>query len=192
MTASPTSDVHYIQMPLGAWPTDLARLLAGVPWAHRVEARAEAFMAAQPLRYTYGQGPGERTYIAGPLCAGVDQVLTVANGMLACLVGPTWGRLNGAFLNRYDGERNQLGWHADDAPEMDPTAPIAVVSFGAVRMIEWKLREGGEVHRQELVDGSLFVMPPGFQSAHLHRIPKAGYRCGPRVSITLRRFLESA
>ena len=35
---------------------------------------------------------------------------------------------NVCFLNRYDDQRNHLGWHADDSPEMDHDHPIAVVS----------------------------------------------------------------
>lgn len=178
----------YVQMPIGAFRTDLARLLSEVPWVARVEARREAFMAETPLVYTYGSRTGVRTYVARPFTAGVDQVLAAANTMLESL-HPGWGRLNGAFLNRYDGERNALGWHEDAAPEMDHTAPIVSVSFGATRRIEWRELGSEKVHAKDLEAGSLFVMPPGFQSTHQHRIPKCGFRCGPRVSITLRRFL---
>lgn len=183
------ASIRYIQMPLGVWKTDLRRLLAEVPWEDRVEARREAFMAETPLSYAYGRPPGTRTYVAVPFAAGVDQVLVEVNRALQS-VEPGWGRLNGAVLNCYRGDRNALGWHADDSPEMDMASPIAVVSFGATRPIEWRSREpNAEIHRLDLVDGSLFVMPPGFQADHDHRIPKCGFRCGPRASITLRRFL---
>lgn len=87
--------IHYIQMPLGVWKTDLRRLLAEVPWEDRVEARREAFMAETPLSYTYGRGVGVRTYTAAPFAAGVDQVLVEVNRALrrrADLGLPLWVR----------------------------------------------------------------------------------------------------
>lgn len=41
-----------------------------------------------------------------------------------------------------------------------------------------------------LKDGSLFIMPRGFQKTHLHRIPKHDKPCGWRISLTFRRFIN--
>ena len=40
-----------------------------------------------------------------------------------------------------------------------------------------------------LEEGSLFVMPVGYQSTHFHRIPKHDRPCGWRISLTFRSFL---
>ena len=39
-----------------------------------------------------------------------------------------------------------------------------------------------------LQNGSLFIMPPGYQDTHLHRIPKHDRPCGWRISLTFRSF----
>jgi alkylated DNA repair dioxygenase AlkB len=38
----------------------------------------------------------------------------------------------------------------------------------------------------KLGHGSLCLMAPGMQDAYQHRIPKAGFVCGPRISLTFR------
>ena len=102
--------------------------------------------------------------------------------------------LDVCFLNLYMDQSNALGWHADDSHTIDQNQPIAVVSFGAEREI-WIKSKGdkGEVpseNRQLLKNGSLYVMPAGFQSEWLHKIPKCDKICGPRVSLTFRKFLS--
>jgi alkylated DNA repair dioxygenase AlkB len=46
-------------------------------------------------------------------------------------------------------------------------------------------------HRIKLEDGSMFIMPPGYQDTHLHRIPKHDRPCSWRISLTFRSFTES-
>ena len=170
----------------------LQRLLDEVPWLRVADTRSEFFMADAEVSYTYGRGRGERTYTSQPYCAGVRELRDRLNEELArgCFYP-----LNVCFLNRYDHEREHLGWHADDHPGTDHTRPIAVVSFGQARKIQWRLTSQanglpfpGEVHEELLEDGSLFVMPPGFQQQYQHRIPKGGRKFGPRVSLTFRAF----
>jgi alkylated DNA repair dioxygenase AlkB len=199
----------FYQAGLSFPSTNLARLLSDLPWENRTELRREAFMADVPYSYTYGRGAGQRTYTAAFWAGGVDDVCQRVNAILACSFG--WGPLNVCFANSYLHERHALGWHADDHEGTDHTRPIAVVSFGQAREI-WYREVGlvgelcacgsGErrgtcgkhpspVYRQLLEDGSLFVMPPGFQAGHQHRIPKGDRMMAPRVSLTFRAFQES-
>lgn len=158
--------------------------LMGLEWLSVTEARKEYFMSDVPRSYTYGSGVGARTYSSRPysLTVGAIQDLLNKDGL----------SYNVCFLNRYDTPQNQLGWHADDSPEMDPSHPIAVVSFGAEREIFWKpIEHKGEIPpewRRRLEHGSLFVMPAGFQDLYLHRIPKSDRACGIRISLTFRRY----
>lgn len=159
--------------------------LLKLPWLQVTEARKELFMSAVPRSYTYGEGRGERVYDSQPFDQVVEDVW----------VQLKWSAVAGyniCFLNRYDDQHNQLGWHADDSPTMDHGHPIAVVSFGAAREIWWKKQgEKGVVpkeQRQVLGHGSLFIMPAGFQQLYFHRIPKADRPCGVRVSLTFRRY----
>jgi alkylated DNA repair dioxygenase AlkB len=96
------------------------------------------------------------------------------------------------FLNRYDNEKMWLGWHADDSSEIDSNHPIAVISFGAEREI-WvkKMDYKGEIpveNKFMLNNGSLFVMPAGYQKENLHKIPKWNIPCSTRISLTFRKF----
>lgn len=192
------------------------RLIAEVPWLRVAETRSECMMAHGPVEYTYGKGRGVRTYSSTPFAAGVRECMADLNEVFA---KTGWGPVNVCFLNRYDHEREHLGWHADDHRGTDHSRPIAVVSFGQVREIwyRWSCPHclgagrlasmhgdgesvacptcGGvkpEVRRQALGDGSLFVMPPGFQATHQHRIPKGDRKMTTRVSLTFRAFLDQA
>ena len=86
----------------------------------------------------------------------------------------------------YSGNENFLGWHTDNGPEMDQEHPIAVVSYRAPRFIYWKNKGYEVIHKQLLGNGSLFIMPKGFQKDHLHKIPKHNCECKGRISLTFR------
>jgi len=164
--------------------TVLASLLQ-LEWLSVTEARSEYFMSDVPRSYTYGKGEHAREYHSQPYSPEVAAIQDRLNVVLLC-------RFNVCFLNRYDNQKQQLGWHADDSPTMDRNHAIAVVSFGAEREIWWKLQtEKGVVpaeQRQRLGHGSLFVMPPLFQDSYFHRIPRADRQVGTRISLTFRRY----
>ena len=99
-------------------------------------------------------------------------------------------RLEVCFLNGYEHQRDQLGWHADDSPEMDDTRPIAIVTLGAERDIWFAPKEDrSNPERVKLGHGSLCVMEAGMQDTHVHRIPKADRVVGPRISLTFRGYV---
>lgn len=144
------------------------------------------------ISYTYGEGRGKRTYTSVEANYGVSALMERLNKDLEDFgMGP----MNGCFLNRYDDHRKALGWHADDFERMDHSRPVCVVSFGEAREIWWRPNGAtGETppeRRQLLEHGSLFIMPPGFQHTHEHRIPRGSREMGPRVSLTFRAFEES-
>lgn len=159
---------------------------ADIPWLERTETRQECFMSDPIQEYTYGQGRGVRTYVSVPFDCGVDKIMEELNVEFEL-------DFNGCFLNHYLNHRQHLGWHADDFDRMDHAHPIAVISVGQPREIWWrKFGEAGvvpEEQRQLLSSGSLFMMPPGFQQTHQHRIPKGDREMDPRISLTFRRFL---
>lgn len=163
--------------------------LLGLNWLDVTEARMEYFMSDEPRSYIYGKPPFDREYHSSEYTEQVTQIQNKLNEDFEA-------KFNVCFLNRYNNQKNQLGWHADDSPTMDRDHPIAVISFGAEREIWWKLQtEKGEVppeQRQKLGHGSLFVMPSGFQDLYFHRIPKADREVGVRVSLTFRRYIPKA
>ena len=167
------------------------QLLRDIAWVRVTETRQEAFMSDPIMSYTYGSGAGTRTYTSTLYEEPVKEIQDRVNTFLETEFG--WGGMNGCFLNRYDDDRQHLGWHADNFVGMDHSKPIAVVSFGQAREIWWRpfgfKGEIPESQRQLLENGSLFIMRPGMQHTHEHRIPKGGRAMTPRVSLTYRRFL---
>lgn len=96
------------------------------------------------------------------------------------------------FLNGYENQSDFLGWHADDSPEMDPKRPIAIISLGAEREIWFRPQDNKEaVERLKLAHGSICIMKPGMQEpgGWYHRIPKASFMCGERISLTFRGYV---
>lgn len=167
-------------------PDETYNHLYGLDWLTVTDARKEYFMSDVPRSYIYGKGIGQREYHSSEYTSVVAAIQAMLNKQLSAA-------FNVCFLNRYDTQKNQLGWHADDSPTMDRQHPIAVVSYGSEREIWWKEKDVIGVvpagNRQKLGHGSLFVMPSGFQDTHLHRIPKCDRECGVRISLTFRRYL---
>lgn len=163
-------------------PDWFAGHLLGLPWLTKREARHEYFMATEDREYAYDP---KHTYDSVPFTAEVNALKDRINEEFGT-------KHNVCFLNKYDNEKQHLGWHADNFPGMDPADPISVVPVGAEREI-WFREQGlkGKVaddERQTLGHGSLWVMPPGYQDTHFHRIPKHDRPCGYRISLTFRSF----
>lgn len=166
------------------------RLWSELAWEKRPDApRKEYWTNLFGRSYTYGRGAGERTYDARP-----DHPLIVAaRTELADRFG---FMLEGCFLNGYGTSRDWLGWHADDDPGIDHTKPIAVITVGQGRPIEFRevlepktetsKAVYGPVERVMLESGSLLLMHAGMQATHEHRIPKLGHEVKPRISMTYR------
>lgn len=159
------------------------RLMNELAWVHAGSTvpRKEYYVHNLGLAYTYGTGEYARTYESQPdheVIALIRDALYKELGVLFDVV----------FLNLYEHQHHHLGWHADDSPEMSDDHPIVSVSLGAEREIWWRENGSKEVHKLLLESGSAFVMPPGMQDTHQHRIPKHDRPCGPRISLTFRVF----
>jgi alkylated DNA repair dioxygenase AlkB len=148
--------------------------------------RSEYYCNKVAASYTYGKGIGERTYEPQPWLDIITDVHEMVEKELL-------ENFEAVFINLYENEREALGWHSDDSPMMDPKRPIVVVSLGAKRDIMFRLRpelvgnsEPDDPYRCTLENGSLLVMPAGFQQKYQHRIPKSSEKCGPRISFTFR------
>lgn len=203
------------------YDTEIWKELTNLKWITKRTARHEYFMSDVERTYTYGnKGTGNETYTSQPFSPKVKLLMDKLNTEFNT-------KYNVCFLNKYDDQFQHLGWHADDFEGMDPTQPIAVISYGAEREIWVKDKRGfecpickgqgpiisnglpvyvcshqgckdgwvksiarqPETQRVKLEEGSLFVMPPGYQDTHLHRIPKHDRPCGWRISLTFRSFL---
>lgn len=157
--------------------------LKQLKWLKAKDAREELFMSDADRTYQYGDM--KYKYESIPFTTPTRALLNHLNRLFGF-------DLNVCFLNKYNDEKNALGWHSDDSPEIDQTQPIVVVSFGAEREIWWKEKSyKGEIpkeNRQLLEHGSAFIMFPGFQEKYFHKIPKNDRPCGTRISLTFRKY----
>lgn len=160
------------------------KLLNEVSWTNKEAPRDECFMSLIELEYTYGKG-FTRTYKSLEMNKDVLSIMNTLNEEFNC-------EYNVCFLNYYKSEKEHLGWHSDDSPEMDSNNPIGVISFGAERYIWTKDKNyKGNIPDEDkylLTNGSLFIMPIGYQDNNLHKIPKNDKPCCGRISLTFRKY----
>jgi alkylated DNA repair dioxygenase AlkB len=157
--------------------------------------------------YKYGLAAYARTYDPQPWH---PVILDIKNELEKF----TGSKFEVCFLNGYENQSDHLGWHADDSPEMDDERPIAIISLGVEREIwfrpnpsiieesittDWLMSTGMTIEeartdlsipeKLKLENGSLCLMLPGMQDTHQHRIPKASFMCGERISLTFRGYV---
>ena len=164
---------------------DFTSLWNELEWQRRDGTpRLEYYTNLVPVPYQYGRGRGIRQYT--PMST--HSIIEFYRAELESRFGI---RFEVCFLNGYENQQDHLGWHADDSPEMDDSRPIAIISLGVEREIWFRPQDDRQdVARIKLAHGSLCLMPPGFQDSHYHRIPKASFECGERISLTFRGYVS--
>lgn len=162
-----------------------AELQKDLEWERRGDApRCEYYCNDFKKTYVYGKGKGVRSYDPKPYH---EKILEIRKSIEEI----TKTVFEVCFLNRYLNQSDQLGWHADDSIEMDDARPIAIVSFGVEREIWFRENSNKEnIEKIKLGHGSLCLMNPGMQDTWQHRIPKAGFQCGERISLTFRGYVN--
>ncbi len=103
----------------------------------------------------------------------------------------TGRRFNSVLLNYYRNERDSMGFHADDEPELGPQPAIASLSFGASRTFILKHRHTGQRLKLALGDGALLLMAGSLQQHWQHGINKQSRPCGERINLTFRNILRA-
>lgn len=160
------------------------KLMTELDWYHAGDQvpRKEYYVHSKGLPYIYGKGQFAREYESRPDHLVIDYLRVSLYALLGV-------EFDVVFLNLYEHERHHLGWHADDSPEMSDEHPIVTVSLGAAREIWFRENGSLEVEKLLLENGSAAVMLPGMQDTHQHRIPKHHAACGPRISLTFRKYV---
>jgi alkylated DNA repair dioxygenase AlkB len=96
------------------------------------------------------------------------------------------------LLNRYPTGEHTIGWHRDDVDILAPGTPIAILSFGATRVM--RLRRGLEAPfdttRVPLPPGSLLLMSAAMQADHKHSLGREP-GVGERISVTIRQLTHA-
>ena len=101
-------------------------------------------------------------------------------------------RFNSVLLNYYRHERDSMGMHSDDEPELGPEPVIASLSLGETRTLVFRHRSdrSRKSLRIELSDGGLLLMRGASQRHWKHGIAKERRACGARVNLTFRRIFQ--
>ncbi len=95
---------------------------------------------------------------------------------------------NSVLLNYYRDNRDSMGFHSDDEPELGEKPVIASVSLGEERtlVLKHKMDKLAKPVRLRLASGSLLLMKGETQRCWKHGIAKETRRCGARVNLTFR------
>jgi alkylated DNA repair dioxygenase AlkB len=101
-------------------------------------------------------------------------------------------RFNSVLLNYYRNERDSMGMHSDDEPELGAEPVIASLSLGEARTLVFRHRSDRRRKsiRIELGDGCLLLMRGATQRNWKHGIAKERRPCGARVNLTFRRIVQ--
>lgn len=99
-------------------------------------------------------------------------------------------RFNAVLVNCYRDGEDYVGWHADNEPELGEAPYIASVSFGAERFFAFRQKKTQETGQMILGNGSLLIMPSGFQSDWLHSVPVHKQLMQARINLTFRKVIK--
>jgi alkylated DNA repair dioxygenase AlkB len=97
---------------------------------------------------------------------------------------------NSVLLNYYRNERDSMGFHSDDEPELGPQPAIASLSLGESRVFTFKHKRiaGLPPVKIRLESGDLLLMKGDTQKYWKHGIAKSTKPLGPRMNLTFRRI----
>jgi alkylated DNA repair dioxygenase AlkB len=99
---------------------------------------------------------------------------------------------NSVLVNYYRDNRDSIGFHSDDEPELGARPVIASLSLGEERTFILKHKRSKSVSpvHLRLASGSLLLMKGDTQRCWRHGILKESRSCGPRVNLTFRTIIQ--
>jgi alkylated DNA repair dioxygenase AlkB len=185
----PDADVSYLNdLDLGL-PLEVAlhRLIADVPWRQENIVVWNKVYLQPRLIASYGDRDTDYTYSGLTLSTlpWTDLLLEIKRRV----ENVAEASFNNVLLNYYRDNRDRMGFHSDDEPELGPV--IASLSLGEERtfVLKHKLNKSAKPVRLKLASGSLLLMKGETQRNWKHGIAKLTRPCGPRVNLTFRRIV---
>jgi alkylated DNA repair dioxygenase AlkB len=167
----------------------LRRLVVEVPW------RAEKIVIwgrklPQP-RLTAWYGDPGRSYAYSGIELRPLPWTPLLRDIKTRVEAATESAFNSVLLNYYRDERDSIGFHSDDEPELGRCPVIASLSLGGERtfILKHKRLRQAEPVRLRLPSGSLLLMRGETQHCWRHGIAKENRPCGPRVNLTFRTII---
>jgi len=185
----PDADVSYLSdLDLGL-PLEVAlhRLIADVPWRQENIVVWNKVYLQPRLIASYVDRETDYTYSGLTLSAlqWTDLLFEIKRRV----ENVAEASFNNVLLNYYRDNRDSMGFHSDDEPELGPV--IASLSLGEERtfVLKHKLNKSAKPVRLKLASGSLLLMKGETQRNWKHGIAKLTRPCGPRVNLTFRRIV---
>ena len=160
----------------------LARLLAETAW----RAETVTVWGKQHPQPRLTAWHGEAAYTYSGLTLTPLPFTELLLEIKAAVEQATSRRFNSVLLNYYRNERDSMGMHSDDEPELGLEPAIASVSFGATRSFILKHKATKRTFKLDLTSGSMLLMSGKTQTNWLHGINKQTRPCGPRLNLTFR------
>lgn len=179
--------------------TELDEILANTPWRQdhlRIYGKSIPLPRLQAL---YGDAPYTYSGVAMTPLPWSDSLsvcrlrnlveFEIIAGLCGDVEGDSYEHLfNACLVNRYRNGMDHVSPHADDEPELDPSACIASLSLGADRDFVLKNIATGHKWTTPMPHGSVLVMGPGVQQDYLHWLPQRRRCLDERVNLTFRRI----
>jgi alkylated DNA repair dioxygenase AlkB len=187
----PDADVFYLDrlVPAGSDTKILRRLIAEIAWRSEEVVMWGRKLPQPRLTAWYGDADASYAY------SGIQlhplpwtPILLDIKARVEETVGSTF---NSVLINYYRDNRDSIGFHSDDEPELGEQPVIASLSLGEERMFILKhkrLKLVGPVYVR-LASGSLLLMKGDTQRCWRHGILKESRSCGPRINLTFRRII---
>ena len=190
----PGADLTLLRQPGLGMPAPelLARLLADTPWRQEsitlygkthLQPRLLAWVGDPDAPYRYSG----KTYQPLPWTG----LLQGLRSQVEALAGASF---NSVLLNYYRNQRDSMGLHADDEPELGQQPVIASLSLGEERVLYFRHKRDRDQRGLDLSlpSGSVLVMRGDTQSNWKHGLRKLTRQCGPRVNLTVRMIKQPA
>ena len=189
--AMPDGDVLYLPeaVPAAERDTILRRLITEVPWRQeKIVVWGKSYL--QPRLIAWYGDPGCRYTYSGITLSPLpwDALLLELKDLAESMSDSAF---NSVLLNYYRDQRDSMGLHSDDEPELGARPILASLSLGEERTLIFrrKLRKDADRVRIKLASGSLLLMKGDTQRYWKHGIEKETRRCGPRVNLTFRQIV---
>ncbi len=189
----PDAEVYYLSdLKLGRdRDAVLHELIADIPWRQeRISVWGKMYLQPRLIAW-YGDRGSYYTYSGITLAPlpWTDLLLEIRNRVETV----TATAFNSVLINYYRDNRDSMGFHSDDEPELGDRPVIASVSLGEQRtfVMKHKLNKLAKPVRLRLESGSLLLMRGETQRYWKHGIAKETRRSGPRVNLTFRRIASN-
>ena len=186
LTPIPLADGDLAMLPQIELPFSnevaLARLIAETDW----RAEAITLWGKQHPQPRLSAWHGDAGYVYSGLALAPQPFTPLQTIIKQAVEQASACVFNSVLLNYYRDQRDSMGMHSDDEPELGPQPVIASLSFGASRTFILKHKRSKVLKKIDLTSGSLLIMRGDTQANWLHGINKSTRTIGPRVNLTFR------